>query len=380
MPLPLWFFTYVNPPVCTSGMRFSTWWRLLRDNSFRVQPRFWMRAGATTLASVGNSVAAWHEERKFGAAIKRQSIEPPTFVLGHWRSGTTYLHNLLAQDARFGWPTSWQVFAPEMFITTEKFLPRLWGPLLPTKRPMDNMTARLDEPQEDEFAILTMNALSHYTGWIFPRRETEYAKYLTFDDATAEEREAWKDALRSFVRKLSYRYAGRPILLKSPPHTARLRMILDVFPDARFIFIHRHPYDVFRSTRHTMRMLEPWFTLQAYDRSLMDGMIIDRYAELHDAYLDQRDAVPAGQLHEIRYDDLVRLPIRALSQAYAALDLPAFSETEMAIRSYLFSLGNYQVNRFNDLDDAIRARLDEAWARMFEAFDYARGPREEAVQ
>lgn len=370
MPLPLWFFKYVNPPVCTGGMRWKTWWGLLRDNRFRVDPQFWLRAGLTTLGSAGNSMAARREKRTFGPDIARQSIEPPVFILGHWRSGTTYLHNLLAQDARFGWPTSWQVFAPEIFLTTEKFLPHFWGPLLPTKRPMDNMSARLDEPQEDEFAILTMSALSHYTGWVFPRREQEYAKYLTFEDATEAERQRWKDALLAFVRKLSYRYGGRPILLKSPPHTARIRMILDLFPEAKFVFIHRHPYDVFRSTRHTMVMLEPWFTLQSYDRSLMDDMIIDRYQELHDAYLDQRAEVPEGQLHEIRYEDLTRLPIRALAAAYETLGLPSFAESEPAIRSYLFSLGNYRVNAFADLDLSIKTRLHDSWARMFETFGY----------
>lgn len=41
-----------------------------------------------------------------------------------------------------------------------------------------------------------------------------------------------------------------PLLIKSPVHTARVRLVLGLFPRARFLYIHRDPYEVFQSAVH----------------------------------------------------------------------------------------------------------------------------------
>jgi len=51
-----------------------------------------------------------------------------------------------------------------------------------------------------------------------------------------------------FIRKVQlFRGTEKRLLLKSPVHTARIKLLLKLFPDAQFVYIHRNPYDVFRS-------------------------------------------------------------------------------------------------------------------------------------
>src|SRR4029079_7278292 len=99
-----------------------------------------------------NSFASVFDRLVFGHRVRSNKLkETPLFVLGHWRSGTTLLHELLILDPRHTYPTTFECFAPNHFIWTEWFLAPLTRWLLPKKRPMDNMTAGWDLPQEDEF-------------------------------------------------------------------------------------------------------------------------------------------------------------------------------------------------------------------------------------
>lgn len=82
-----------------AGTNFGMWMRALAENGFRISPAYVRRVAFITLASPSNSAAATTVTLRFGKAIgKSQITEPPPFILGHWRSGTNLLHDLLAQD------------------------------------------------------------------------------------------------------------------------------------------------------------------------------------------------------------------------------------------------------------------------------------------
>jgi hypothetical protein len=121
---------------------------------------------------------------------------------------------------------------------------------------MDNVKFGFAEPREDEFALCSITGRALPVAWAFPHRADHYGRYLTLRDASASEVAEWKSALLWLVRKLSFKY-GRPLVLKSPGHTCRIRLLLELFPQARFVHIHRNPYDVFRSTQHWLRAGPP---------------------------------------------------------------------------------------------------------------------------
>lgn len=91
-------------PGLFAGVTAGDWFRILRENHFAVDFRYWARAVGITLGCVPNSLWRWLERICYEARVRQTEIEPPLFVLGAWRSGTTHLHNLIAQDNRFAFP------------------------------------------------------------------------------------------------------------------------------------------------------------------------------------------------------------------------------------------------------------------------------------
>ena len=308
---------------------------------------------------------------RFGRAVEQVNItRPPLFVLGHWRSGTTLLHELLAQDdTQFQFANTYQVVNPLTFLCTEKLFTKLLPGLLPDTRPMDNMKLGFSSPQEEEFAPLLMTLKSLYLGVSFPRQTTDYERYLSFRGVEPEIIENWKSAFMRFCRKLSLN-DNRALLLKSPPHTARIRLILEMFPDARFVHIHRDPYRVFQSQRHFFDTAG-WYTyLQKPDISAIDEGILQRHETMYDAYFQDLPLIPKGQFCELGFDALERDPVGAICEIYGQLSLEGFEVFEPALESYVASLQGYKKNTFPGLDDATRELVAKRWKRSFETWGY----------
>lgn len=353
-----------------AGITAGDWWRLLRDNGFDVDACYWHRAAFVSVLSLVNAVHRWRERRFDPAIAATELAGPPLFVLGHWRSGTTHLHNLLAQDdGQFAFANTYQVINPHTFLTTEAVNARLFAGFVPPTRPMDNMALSFQTPQEDEFAPCLMTALSPYLGVSFPRRDAAYARYLTFHDASPEEIARWRAAFVWFLKKLTLKY-GRALLLKSPTHTARVRLLLELFPEARFVHIHRHPYEVFQSFQHYYDTAM-WFTyLQRPDLDAINDRILGRYTEMFDALLEDVPLIPPGRFHELRYDDLARDPIGQMRTLYDALGLAPFARVESRLSAYVASLRGYETNQFAPLAPSWKARVAGEWRRSFDRWGY----------
>jgi hypothetical protein len=347
---------------------------LLRDNGFSVDPVFWPRAAGITLISVPNSIVALVEDWRYAKAIRRTNVSAPLFVLGTWRSGTTHLHNLLALDNRFAYPTQFQVLCPRTFLASERLGTRVLSLLMPKQRPQDAVRMGANEPQEEDFAMCVLSGQANLMAWAFPRNGPYYDQYMTMAGLSDAELARWKDNYLYFVRKLSYRF-GRPLVLKSPANTGRIKTLLELFPDAKFIHIHRNPYDIFRSALHTYRTAGPWWQLQRIDygdEEAAHSLIFRMTKTLYEGYFEQSFQIPLGRLHQLAFANLERDPIDELRKAYDALELPAFAYVEPALRTYLSSLSDYKKNVFRELSPELKDRLRQEWEHYFEAFGYAR--------
>jgi len=357
-----------------AGITAGAWWRLLRENRFAVDPAYWHRAAFITALSAMNSWYQRREERRYGEAVAKAVLAgPPLFVLGHWRSGTTHLHNLLALDGQLAFANTYQVVNPHTFLTTEEFNTRRFRGLLPDTRPMDNVALSFDAPQEDEFGPALVCFRSLYPGISFPRNGEYYERYLTFRGVPREEVEEWKAAFLWFLRKLTVKH-GRPLVLKSPPHTARVRLLLEMFPDARFVHIHRDPFTVFRSFQHYYDTAG-WYTyLQRPDLDGLDDLILTRYRVMYDAYFEERELVPDGQLHEVAFTNLEADPVGQVAAIYERLGLSGFGRLEPKLREYTGGLKGYKKNRYEGLPPEVRERVTREWRRSFEEWGYPLEP------
>jgi LPS sulfotransferase NodH len=357
-------------PGMLGGITFGDWVRLLRDNRFDVSPRCFVRAGAITCQSVQNSLMRWVENRRYGQAVRGAEVLPPLFVLGHWRSGTTHLHNLLAADERFAFPNNYQALFPHAFLSMERAQSPFIQWFLSPRRPMDNVEWTIASPQEDEFALCVMTFMSPCTGWFFPNRRDHYDRYLTFRGVNDGEVEQWKSALLEYLRRLSWKYK-RPLVLKSPPHTARIRRLLEIFPRARFVHVHRDPCAVFSSTRKMLTVNFAMHRLQRPPLDDLDEWIIRQYRAMYDAFFEERDLIPPGQYHEVCFEELEADPVGQMERLYEALSLPAFSAARPALERYVDGLRGYRKNEFPELPAAMRRRLRDAWGPCFERWGYA---------
>ena len=197
------------------GMTFGDWWGLLRRHGFDIDPHYWPRALFQTAVSLSNSFTARWERHRYGQRVEATRVEAPLFVLGHYRSGTTHLHNLLALDPRFAAPTFFQVLNPHTFLTIEPWVAPVAQNLLVRRRYQDDVALGVGVPSEDEVALCTMTGLSPYMAWYFPRGGAAYESYLTFRGVPDEEVFRWKAALTLFLKKVTLRN-GLPLVLKSP--------------------------------------------------------------------------------------------------------------------------------------------------------------------
>lgn len=356
------------------GMRAGAWFRLLRRNRFRVSPPCLPQALTVSLVAPVHSLLYRVSELCFRRRLQDHALqEPPILIIGHWRTGTTYLHDLMACDPAFGFPTTYECFVPHHFLLTEP-LARFWFNLfLPETRPQDNVEVGFDRPQEDEFALCNMGLPSPLMTMAVPRQgpvDTDYLDLRCLGDA---ERRRWSDGLAWFVRRVSYRQ-GKRLVLKSPTHTARLPTLLELFPEARFIYMARDPHAVFPSTVHLWKAMNSTQGLQnpARDEAWMDDYVLDTFNRMFERYEQDKALVPPGHLAEVRYEDLVAEPKRVLRDLYERLGLGDFARAQAPVDAYLARTRTYKTNDY-DLTDEMRDRIAERWAPYLERFGYGDG-------
>ena len=96
------------------------------------------------------------EDSRYEKLCSKPLEMDPLFILGHWRSGTTFVHNVFACDKHFGYTTTYQTVFPNLMLWGQPFFKKNMAFLMPDKRPTDNMELKVDLPQEEEFALSNM--------------------------------------------------------------------------------------------------------------------------------------------------------------------------------------------------------------------------------
>src|SRR5437879_5240328 len=182
-------------PHIWQGCDFFGWMALLVRNRFAVNWRYWYVAAIATVVSLMHTLLRYIQQAVYGRRVARTPIkEAPIFIIGHWRTGTTFLHELLILDERHTYPSTYECFEPNHFLLTEWLFKRWFWFLMPAHRPMDNMAAGWDRPQEDEFALCMMGQPSPYLTIAFPNHPPQYAEYLDLEGLPSRALKSWKRA------------------------------------------------------------------------------------------------------------------------------------------------------------------------------------------
>jgi omega-hydroxy-beta-dihydromenaquinone-9 sulfotransferase len=357
-------------PRFWDGMGVRGWFSLLARNRYAVSPICIGMAVIISILSALNFMLWLVEVTFFGHKIRRMKIEhDPIFVVGHWRSGTTLLHELLVLDPRYTFPDTYSCFASNHFLASGWFMRPCLRFLLPSRRPVDNMAAGWDHPQEDEFALCNMGIRSPYLTITFPNHPPQDQEYLDFRGVPTPALERWRQAFLWFLKRITLRNP-KQIVLKSPPHTARIGVLLKMFPKAKFVHIVRDPYVIFPSTINLWKRLYCDQGLQTPTYDGLDEHVFSTLTRMYEAFDRDRPLIGAGQFCEIRYEDLIADPVEQMRSIYEQLKLGDFAAVEPTIKKYFAGQKDYKTNRYK-MTPEMRTEITRRWGKYLRDYGYA---------
>lgn len=356
--------TRVNSVI---GSRIGIWWKYLTQH--RIQWKYLFRIFTSSLVIlIGIPFRIW-ERFRVGKKIENTQIhESPIFILGHWRGGTTLLHNLLCKDPQFGYVTYLQGLFPHSFLASN-FFAWIAKTIMPKKRPMDNMEININSPQEEELALIAQSGHSAYNMWIAPDEHWEiWGKYGKLDKDT-KLKSKWSKGYLQLLKGATFNFKGNRLVLKNPPNTARIPYLLEQFPNAKFIHIYRSPYKVYASTYKLYRDVINFFQLHDEVEKKVNDNIIKIYKDMYASFNEHKNLIPKENLLEIKFEDFVKNKEGGLKDIYTQLNLGDYSKVESIYTEYLSSIKSYKKNKLRTDDEVIKT-VNEHWRFALDNFGY----------
>ncbi len=319
------------------------------------------------------------EDWRYRRRVRKTRLhEPPLYLLGHWRSGTTFLQFLLGRDPNLVFHSKFQTFFPKSFLLTEEtvkpiaktFLNGFSG--ISAWRNGISLDMELDTPSEIEVSLMNEGSpVSFHWGHVFPRSWRYYFDRFLFQDGlTRREIRQWERDVHRLNRKVQLKHPQSRLMVKNPGDTARVNRILALYPDARFVFLHRDPYDVFYSNIKLWQNLLKNLSLQHMPKGELKQAILYTYRRMHKAYLEQRRLIPLGNLVEISHSELSADPVGTARSIYGSLGLDGWPQARVGIEAFAkkrqqtYQRAGYQYH-YEDIE-----AIEREWGFMFDAFGY----------
>jgi omega-hydroxy-beta-dihydromenaquinone-9 sulfotransferase len=330
--------------------------------------------GKAFVTSMLGQAERWFYQRKLQAYRPQH---PPLFILGHWRSGTSFLQATLAQAPDYTHFNKFQALFPRSFLLTRRSLKPLidytlnhLGPVQAWRKRISHDFQSLDSAAEIEVALVNqMSPYSFHWGQVFPQNWQYYFdRYLFMEGISQREYHAWQRAVLHLNKKVNYLHPEKRLLVKNPGDTARVRHLLKLYPEARFIFIHRNPYDVFYSNIKLWKLILASLAVQDTSEAQIKVAIRYIYRRMHERYLEDRALIPPEQRVEIDYESFRLAPVDTLAEVYEHLRLPGFDEHQAGFQAYADSQ-QYRPSRYVYLREDI-TQLNQEWGHIFEALGY----------
>jgi LPS sulfotransferase NodH len=351
-----------------AGIRMGPLMTLLRKRGFTPSPRNLFRMLFLLQNACWASLLSWREKKVYGEKLKSFKIpENPVIIIGHWRTGSTFLQQLLSLDDQFIAPTVFQASFPDSFLVSGRYFRPVFVVLV-KKRPMDNVRMGFDDPQEDEFALAKLTPDSPLLDMIFPEKPGYFLNDANDFNPKNENRELWKERMATFCAKVR-QDSSKTLLLKNPAHSLRISLLREAFPNAKFIYLHRHPYKVVASSLNLWKVM-------ARDNQLQGKPYFPRLEEVTNGLVKFYDVIerelaelPAGTYCEVGYEALEADPLAEIKKIYEALGLEFTPVFEGRILQNLEKEKDFKKNSYT-FDEEQKAQVYRLMKKQFEQYHY----------
>jgi omega-hydroxy-beta-dihydromenaquinone-9 sulfotransferase len=313
------------------------------------------------------------EKQKFERKIADTQLKyAPIFIIGHWRSGTTHLHNLISRDPQFGYLNTLQAFrASEISLIAKKPIEQIAKKQFPLERPMDRVKIEADSPQEEEFALANSSAYSFYHGFYFPQKMRQlFEQFVFLDRQNKTIKQQWEKLYIQQIKKIAFSSDNKRLIIKNPVNTGRIKVLLELFPEAKFIHIYRNPYSTYISTKKMYQKILNTWSLQNISDEAIEENILWFYQVIMQEYLTTKALIPEKNLVEIKYEDFVGNEIKYLTDIYQQFELPNFTIALKEFELYLQSQSKYERNNYQ-LDEDTIAKVERHWQFALQEWQYS---------
>ncbi len=318
----------------------------------------------------------------YAKRIKKTIIsKDPVFILGHYRCGTTYVQKLMASDKQFGYLTNYDALFPNSNLLFGEKLQPIFQRLINTfkiKNPFfqDSIVLLSDPSEEDDYLMNKASVYSAYWGLIFPKR---WREWLNGSPQFLNQRylSGWRKEYLNTLKYATFKNKGKPLVLKSPPNTERVKVLLEMFPQAKFIYIHRNPFHLYYSTRNMWkRAILNYYSVQKISDEQLDEIVFGHFEYITEQYEKDKRLIPKGNLIEISYEELKADSFSVIRKVYSTLHLPNFELTANDLLSQLELEKDYQNFHFQ-FSDATFKKIEERWGKYIHQWNY-KAPNREA--
>ncbi len=352
------------------GILFSQWIKLLFNNKFSVPLNSLPEIFVITILSIRNSYYAL-SDRKIEKKIYAENglIKDPVFILGHWRSGTTFLHNILSLDNSFSFPRIYHVIHPNSFIHLDRKFKKFIESRNAKKRSMDNVKNHPMLPGEEEFALAALTLKSPIVGWVFPKNFDYYEKYLCLEDIPQQDLDEWKTAYSNYLKKVTY-LEKKQLILKSPANTARIKFLLDLYPNAKFINIHRNPFNVFLSTKKLHETAIAKTNLQKNYTYDVTERILNTYEKVYECFFDGKKLLNEENFVDISFEELEKDIFGTVKKIYDSINMGDFENIKPALEKFVEENKDYKKNKYPEMEETLKKKIYERWKKYFDYWGY----------
>jgi len=329
------------------GIKFRNFVQLLSKNKVSFKPKYLLRLLFIAQNSLWSSFFSLIEKGKYGKKLKAlPTPEDIIIIVGHWRTGSTYLHQLFTQDPQVVYPTLFQVANPDHFLVSEKILLPIVKAALVDKRPMDNVRLSHNSPEDDEYALYRMTNFSMLNELIFCKGSKYFPLNYENFIPLSPKNIAWKEKMVLFYKKLLVKNPGKTIVLKNSIHSMRIKELKEIFPKARFIHIYRNPYKIIPSTINMWNIVAKQNALNSNWTSPAFEEVVEFFNQVTDCIQSSLSDLPLSDYYEIGFETCVKNPLSELEKIYQHFHIDFSSEFRKNIETFTYENRNYQKNVF----------------------------------